>query len=478
MSLSASAPQVITTDRVRPDWAKKLADARAHALRRSAAATALHNAAYVLGSYGDGQLRGPLAGFTRRRRSIFADGPGASGSGSPRGPEGVILSPYAHVTRLGNRESEDGNGDLFPARGSSRRTRVEDLEDLMMMEAIRLSLAAEEERKKKEEKEAKKDAKKKAKEEKKEAKQAEKAAKKGGASNNPLYQAGANDSSSTWASTSMARSNSNLGAQLLIPEEQMQGKGKAPVQDFAGFNPLSEPTSTLNTEMADSEDRGSFLPILPRNNTGSVSEDPQRHLEESRANLQPATALAVPEPTRLSPHMRQFSETPSVASSFNDSLPSSLRADSNLPSATVSGLDVSSTAQDHSGARSGTPPAGTPGLEPMLNFRSLAAMIGDEDKEERESEHIENVVPASRAKEAVKEPSPTGSPRVSPVGGAEGTRSRGDSGESSSSAPSPGYDGDQITPAPRDMGVVRDVDSKDIGNVNILDHVHMHEATQ
>jgi hypothetical protein len=82
-SLSATAPNVITTDKVRPDWAKKLADARAHALRRSAAATALHNAAYVLGHQGDSQLRGGL--LSRRRRTLFPDSPNASGSGTPRG---------------------------------------------------------------------------------------------------------------------------------------------------------------------------------------------------------------------------------------------------------------------------------------------------------------------------------------------------------------------------------------------------------
>ena len=41
-SLSANAPNVITTDRVRPDWAAKLASARNHQARRAAAATALH----------------------------------------------------------------------------------------------------------------------------------------------------------------------------------------------------------------------------------------------------------------------------------------------------------------------------------------------------------------------------------------------------------------------------------------------------
>ncbi|KAK3099110.1 SNF1-interacting protein, partial [Teratosphaeriaceae sp. CCFEE 6253] len=66
-SLSASAPQVVTTDHVRPDWARKLADARAHTLRRAAAATALHNAAYVLGNTGAEVPRGGLT-FGRRRR--------------------------------------------------------------------------------------------------------------------------------------------------------------------------------------------------------------------------------------------------------------------------------------------------------------------------------------------------------------------------------------------------------------------------
>ncbi len=59
------------------------------------------------------------------------------------------------------RREAQGNG------GQRRSNRIDDLEDMMMMEAIRLSLAAEEERKRKAEKEAAKEAKKKAKEEKK-----------------------------------------------------------------------------------------------------------------------------------------------------------------------------------------------------------------------------------------------------------------------------------------------------------------------
>lgn len=102
-SISATAPQVITTDRVRPDWAKKLSDARAHALRRSAAATALHNAAYVLGNNGEPQSR--TFGLGRRRRAtLFGDSPGASGSGTPRQPEGTSLAIYRASRTRANRD--------------------------------------------------------------------------------------------------------------------------------------------------------------------------------------------------------------------------------------------------------------------------------------------------------------------------------------------------------------------------------------
>ena len=479
-SLSANAPQVITTDRVRPDWHKKLADARAHALRRSAAATALHNAAYVLGNQGDGQLRG-MGGF-RRRRTLFGDSPLPSGSGTP-GEQGMLISPYGHIIRAGlaNREGEEGGNDLFPARGSSRRTRVDDLEDLMMMEAIRLSLAAEEDRKRREEKEASKDAKKKAKEDKKAAKQAEKMARKGSTSA-PLYGVGTNESSSTWASTSMARSSSNLGAQPAIPEREIRGKGKAPVHDFAGFNPLVEPTSTVNTEMK--EPRDDDMPSPASDTLASASENPQRHLEESRASIQPTSGvpipIPIPSPNRMSPHIRQLSNASSAASSFNDSAPGSLRADSNFPSAGASNLDITSGGQE---SGSLTPAARTPGLEPMLNFRSLAAaMIGDEEgKNGRENEHIEHAT--STAEEELKEPSPTGSPRLSPGSLDGANRSRGDSGESSASAPPPiyvenpdGEDVDRIEPVV-DAGVRHEVDKKEIGNVNVLQAAR-HEATQ
>lgn len=111
-------------------------------------------------------------------------------------------------------------------------------------------------------------------------------------------------------------------------------------------------------------------------------------------------------------------------------------------------------------------------------------MIGDEEgKENPGSEHIEHA--ASTAEEELKEPSPTGSPRISPVAGGldGGNRSRGDSGESNHSAPPPiyvenpdGEDVDRIEPVAQE--VRRDVDQKEIESVNVVQSVPHHEATQ
>lgn len=486
-SISATAPQVITTDRVRPDWAKKLSDARAHALRRSAAATALHNAAYVLGSNGEPQSRGTF-GRSRRRRALFSDSPSASGSGTPRFNEGMNTSTTGGtLDQADRRQGGEGEGQNLAAR---RRNRVEDLEDLMMMEAIRLSLAAEEDRTRKDTKANLKAEKKREKEARKEGKKADKIARKHGGSSSSLYQTGTNDGPSTYDSTPMARSTSNLGShQPAIPEEQIQGKGKAPVQDFAGFNPIAEPSSTLNNVIKD-DDSGKS------SSASGIREDPQRHLETQRANLQPTASSPVLAPTGNRPaHLRELSNASSTASSFVDSAPNSLRADSNMPSASGSGLDLPSPAaqtENNTSSQTGTPPPGSAGSDSMFNFRSLAAMIGEEsEKAGRGSEHIENSISGQESADAHPEAPRLSSPASEIV---EGNRSRGDSGESSSSAPPPIYveaspglhgggektaDGDangdagvdaiSAVPPHTEARVVHGVDSKHVGDVEVVD---------
>lgn len=388
ISISAAAPEVVSTDMVRPDWAKKLADARAHALRRSAAATALHNAAYVLGA--------PESGFRsmygRRRRSLFVDNTAGSSSNSQQA-------------------DDDGGADLFPGRTSSRRPRAEDLEELMMMEAIRLSLAAEEERKRKEDKDKVKEEKKKAKEAKREAKQLEKLSKKGGGSSSSIYKMQSNDSTSTWASSGMARSSSNLGSQPMIPEESVEGKGKAPVQSDS---------ATASNSFGESESTAA---------TSGPTADAQRHLTESRANMQ-SNPITMPQRRQ---HLRQLSSTSSLASSLGDSTAGSLHAES--PSPSPSGLDGFQGSRDGSPFRSGTPSGPAGSLEPMLNFQSLAAMIGNEGKAAhgQHLEHSHDAEKLAKAEEDLKGHSPAASPAPSVMLDSP-RRNRGDSAGSSLSA--------------------------------------------
>ncbi|KAI9653498.1 MAG: SNF1-interacting protein [Trizodia sp. TS-e1964] len=142
-SLSAATSSVITTDTIRPDWAQKLSNARAHAARRAAAATALHTAAYLIGN-GIGPERPLIFGRQSRLLRRVASGGEASASSSRRLD---MNSLAALAERRNNSHTEP---DATTEASESRRSRVDDLEEMMIMEAIRLSLASEEERKRNE----------------------------------------------------------------------------------------------------------------------------------------------------------------------------------------------------------------------------------------------------------------------------------------------------------------------------------------
>jgi hypothetical protein len=375
-SLGANEPNVITTDKIRPDWAKKLADMRAHALRRAAAATALHNAAYVLGNVENASR----FGLGRRRRTLFGgDSPGGESSAANVG----ALLAAAHRQDSNANHDTAGQSDLFPGRHSSRRSRIEDLEELMMMEAIRLSLAAEEERKRKEDKEAAKQAKKEEKQKAKELKKAEKAAKKAG-----MYPAGRNASNLSQMTTGTTNTNNTAAECGTMP---VAGKGKA--VDRSGSNePESCPSSTPS-------------PTAPK-------DDPQKHLEQSRALIHshgstttPDAAQQLPSLIPLTPFIQQPYHRPShrqrsTASSSTSSFTDAADLDSDMafrsgglasslePSPNASGVNLASNnpfRKNEGSFRSETPPGGGAGTEPMFNFRSLAAVIGDEERREKEA---------------------------------------------------------------------------------------------
>ena len=342
-SISATAPEVITTDKVRPDWANKLATARAHAARRSAAATALHTAAYLMNGQHDGRNFPPFGRRARRSTSEGLD------IGSNPHLSALALLAERHAARQQEAAGEEIRGNnpfLAPPRGSSsRRSRMEDLEDMMMMEAIRMSLASEEERRKKEEKEAKKETKKKE----KEAKKAEKAGRK-----NSLFTLHSNTSNGESASSAMERQQSADSSSFLNADEYTSSTGK-------GKGVKRPPTPTDGT--TDSQSSGSRA-ILSQIPGGSDS----RQSQESLASSLP---LLGSEPFKRS-HLRQMSNVSSSASSF---------------------VDSGSTHGAFPG--SSTPPGGA-NLETMFNFRSLAAMIGEEDKAGSggpggDSSHVEDV---------------------------------------------------------------------------------------
>ncbi|EPQ67095.1 BgtA-20845 [Blumeria graminis f. sp. tritici] len=152
-SLSADAQTVVTIDRIRPDWAIKLANARSHLARKSAAATALHTAAYLMNNPGSDN-RSFAFRSNRMGRGRSGDSPSASGNSmsAQRNDGNGITTAQDHKIQTQKEQQL--------SEAQARRNRVRDIEELMMVEAIRLSLATEEERKKNAEKEAAKEAKK------------------------------------------------------------------------------------------------------------------------------------------------------------------------------------------------------------------------------------------------------------------------------------------------------------------------------
>lgn len=364
-SISATSSTVITTDRVRPDWHQKLAGARAHAARRSAAATALHTAAYLMGNRNQESDGRSFAGFGRRgilRRGSGADVTSGGNSASQLNmlalmSERIAASANARA-ELGS-FGEGGPGTLAqPLRGNARRTRVDDLEEMMMMEAIRLSLASEEDRRKREEKDAKKEAKRKEKENKK----AEKIARKTGAYSNSVNQ----------STTSLEHTQSEAA---LPTAAKGKGVHRTPTEQSSDDTAPSAATSILSTPVA-----------RMTTNTDAVAEGPQGHLERARAWLQPQDPTTMANSPYKPSHLRTLSNASSSASSMDDSASGSLRNErrglnsSSEASPNASGTNISRGTQD--AFISGTPPGGGAGIEPMFNFRSLAAMVGEDEKVE------------------------------------------------------------------------------------------------
>ncbi|KAI8937137.1 SNF1-interacting protein [Plenodomus lindquistii] len=437
-SLAVNDKTVVTTDMVRPDWAKKLADARAHAMRRAAAATALHNAAYMMGSVQQQESR---FGLGRRRRMFGTDSAGSSGVGTPR-----------REAESSSGRGAESSGDLFPTRLSSRRgNRIDDLEELMMMEAIRLSLAAEEDRKRRDEKDAAKEAKKEGKKKAKENKKVAKAQRHIGSGFHPIEIDGL-DEAGTGSSSAAAK-----------------GKEVDRSGGSVGFNPLTEPTSTVNTSQS--------------------VDDAQKHLEDSRVHFQrESSSTGHLAPLDSSNHelpshrsaLRNLSEASSSASSFAESFQNSLQHDNNHL-APGSSYGHSPNASGLSLSQGETPPNGTPGTEPMFNFKSLADAITPEEKtKDGGPQYIEDVAETAPAHANGKAPELTLNldPSIrEPLGESVMTLKPNETSQTLSQSHI-NDDDDDISPAPPVQLVTSDHSHSDQKHIGELSMQTFHQATQ
>ncbi|KAK0616819.1 hypothetical protein B0T14DRAFT_568394 [Immersiella caudata] len=405
-SLSASSPNVISTDRIRPEWSTKLQTARAHLARRAAAATALHTAAFLMSST---ETRPGRGRFGRR-----SGGPGL-----------VLNSATAGASPIGG-NNEGGSSPATPSQGgpdpsvrvsSAReqasgvaRSRLEDLEEMMFMEAIRLSLAAEEERKRKEEKEEKKEAKKREKEDRKAAKAA---ARQGGpyeGADGRSGQSSASGSSLSLPGLGFGRKRGNSGASNLRVEASV---ANAMATGSAPSNPSSE---TAAKDKGKGIDRS--LPSTaegPGNNT--VTETSPAPTTSN------ATARPIPSPHQPAgpSHLRQMSSASSVSSSLLDSQPGSYVTPSHLQDPRASGLSLGSRsgASEDGGDNERDPSAST---EPMFNFRSLAEVVGvtlEGENAGRRLSQIETERKAGKADEIVGVDEQAESPSSDSLSGVE-----------------------------------------------------------
>lgn len=383
-SLSANAPNVITTDRVRPDWAAKLAAQRNHLARRAAAATALHTAAFLMSDSGSRGGFSRIGRFGRRNTNGESSSVGDSGTvelsvvgGASSGPEPGPRSSSGRGHVAGSADA----ADAADAAEDQRQTHMENLENMMLAEAIRLSLAAEDERKRKADKEERKEAKKREKEDRK----AAKAASKG----HPYSGSGQGSTSGSTLSLpgigAIGRRRGNSAASNL----RVEATTAHAMASAGGPASPPSPATTSPTDKGKGVDRGPPQ-TPPETEIGKANVD-ALHPDKTPTSIPapPPTATPRPVPSPHQPtgrsHLRQMSSASSASSSQPDSQPGSfLNTPSELQQQDphASGLSIGSRsdvsdgeAAGQTGEQDSDPSAST---EPMFNYRSLAEMVGVE----------------------------------------------------------------------------------------------------
>jgi hypothetical protein len=274
----------------------------------------------------------------------------------------------------------------------------------MLAEAVRLSLAAEEERKRKVEKEERKEERKEAK---KKEKEARKAAKSAGKHTGPYESAGGRSGHSSASGSSLSLPGLSFGRK----------RGNSAASNLRIEASVASAMTTGESSETTSKDKGK-----------GVARPATSHAEGSSATVSEPAALGSPAGTsspRPIPHLpagpshlRQMSNASSVSSSVFDSQHGSYTSPSHLQDPRGSGLSLGSRsgASEDGGdqERDRDPSAST---EPMFNFRSLAEVVGVSLEGENAGRRLSLIEAEREANERGETESPeiTGSSEVEPI---------------------------------------------------------------
>jgi hypothetical protein len=253
---------------------------------------------------------------------------------------------------------------------------------MMLAEAVRLSLAAEEERKRKVEKEEKKEAKKREKEDRKAAKAAAKQA--------GFYEGASRSGQSSASGSSLSLPGLGFGRK----------RGNSAASNLRIEASVASAMATGESSEANTKDKGKGVDRA----ISVLAEGALNTVADPGAPVGP-TGTSSPRPIPHLPagpsHLRQMSNASSVTSSALDSQHGSFTSPSHLQDPHTSGLSLASRsgASEDGGDqdRDRDPSTST---EPMFNFRSLAEVVGVSLDGENAGRRLSLIEAERRAREA------------------------------------------------------------------------------
>ncbi|KAF5358473.1 hypothetical protein D9756_001900 [Leucocoprinus leucothites] len=353
-SYSVDSPEVVTTDQIRPDWEAKLAAVRAAVARRA-------NRRIIMRQVGDRLI--PVGVSSGRVHALDSGEAGAEaaegGGGSRRRRRGGANSHIEHLMSIPG----------------------QDLEEIMLMEAMRLSLIEHEEHQRKEADERRK----------REAAAAAAAAAEGGASNEGGPAGGPTPQPAAVASSTLATPPSNsstipassqvsLAPVSASPASAVSGQSQSNESDTGQqqqskppFNSQSRPSPPSNSHSESLNGSESVSTSLNQRVTSNRPPPPFSALNAALASASTAAAILGP------PLPRQSQET---ATTTTTTIPTSTVGNAHMTPST-SALDTNGNNDEQD-----QPPALPPKSTPTATTNTSSSSLNPRDASERHLEEL------------------------------------------------------------------------------------------